>query len=138
MLFLAIAIVRERSVNIDMAVYRIRAHHGMCLAYFRGEGYSEEFTEHMYRIKEALESNPEVVIINETDDICGHCPNNLSGICTSMDKVENYDNKVLGLCGIEAGAALEWKVFEGLVKERVLDAGKRCEVCGGCQWEHLC
>ena len=110
-----------------MAVYRIRAHHGMCLAYFRGEGYSEEFTEHMYRIKEALESNPEVVIIN-----------NLSGICTSMDKVENYDNKVLGLCGIEAGAALEWKVFEGLVKERVLDAGKRCEVCGGCQWEHLC
>ena len=24
-----------------MEKYRIRAHHGMCLAYFRGEGYSE-------------------------------------------------------------------------------------------------
>lgn len=121
-----------------MADYRIRAHHGMCLAYFKGEGYSAEFTEHMYRIKRELENNPEVAIVNETDDICGHCPNNLSGICTSMDKVENYDNKVLGLCGIEAGAVLEWKAFEGMVKEKILDAGKRHGVCGGCQWEHLC
>ena len=31
-----------------------------------------------------------------------------------------------------------WKEFEGLVKENILDAGKRKSVCGDCQWDSLC
>ena len=27
--------------------YRIRPHHGMCLYFFEGKGYSEGFTKHM-------------------------------------------------------------------------------------------
>ena len=36
----------------------LRAHHGMCLAYFIGEGYSGGFTAHMGRVLAALK--PEI------------------------------------------------------------------------------
>ena len=32
--------------------YRIRPHHGMCLYFFEGKGYSEGFTKHMAEVKE--------------------------------------------------------------------------------------
>ena len=31
---------------------KIRAHHGMCLHFFEGKGYSNEFTAHMQKIYE--------------------------------------------------------------------------------------
>ena len=124
--------------GIGMENYKLRAHHGMCLAFFKGKGYSDEFTKHMGRMKAALEENPKVCIINRTDDICGHCPNNKSGICETADKVAGYDNKVLELCHLEPGAEMEWKVFEDLVKSAVLYKGKRKAVCGDCQWDSLC
>ena len=34
---------------------KLRAHHGMCLAFFEGKGYSAGFTAHMARILEYLE-----------------------------------------------------------------------------------
>ena len=30
--------------------YRIRPHHGMCLYFFEGKGYSEGFTKHMAEV----------------------------------------------------------------------------------------
>ena len=34
--------------------YRIRPHHGMCLYFFEGKGYSEGFTKHMAEVKEKI------------------------------------------------------------------------------------
>lgn len=45
-----------------MSVYKIRAHHGMCLPFFRGEGYSGAFVENMTRMKKILEENPEICL----------------------------------------------------------------------------
>lgn len=44
-----------------MSVYRIRAHHGMCLAFFRGQGYSGAFVENMANMKAILEENPDIL-----------------------------------------------------------------------------
>lgn len=117
---------------------KIRAHHGMCLAFFQGKGYSSEFAEHMGRVKLALEKNPQVRVLNETDDICAHCPKNFSGRCENPAKTAGYDHAVLKLCRIDAGAEMSWHDFEMLVKNRILDAGKRKAVCGDCQWNALC
>ena len=43
-----------------MSVYKIRAHHGMCLSFFQGKGYSGDFVENMSRMKAILEKNPEI------------------------------------------------------------------------------
>ena len=118
--------------------YRIRAHHGMCFSFFQGKGYSGEFTANMWDMKEKLAQNPEVILLQETDDVCAHCPNNEQGVCTSMEKVEHYDRQVLALCEIAPGTQMRWNTFERLVQERILEPGRRAEICGGCQWDALC
>lgn len=35
---------------------KLRAHHGMCLSFFEGKGYSHDFTAHMQRIWEEMKS----------------------------------------------------------------------------------
>jgi hypothetical protein len=119
-------------------IYKIRAHHGMCFSFFQGKGYSGEFTENMWSMKEKLSRNPEVILLNETDDVCSRCPNNHAGKCTSADKVDDYDRQVLALCGFREGTKIRWADFEKSVHDNILSQGKRSVICGGCQWNALC
>lgn len=118
--------------------YRIRAHHGMCFSFFQGKGYSGEFTENMWKMKERLTQNSEVVLVCGTDDVCAHCPNNQEGICSSAQKAEMYDRQVLAMCGLSENGSLPWDEFEKLVRTRIITAGKRESVCGDCEWNELC
>ena len=40
--------------------YKIRPHHGMCIAFFKGKGYSEKFTAHMKDIIKELENQSHI------------------------------------------------------------------------------
>lgn len=125
-------------------IYRIRAHHGMCFSYFQGKGYSGEFTENMWNMKKELSRNPEVILLDETDDVCSRCPNNRSGKCAGGDsgissgKAEKYDRQVLALCGLSAGTKIRWNDFENAVRNHILTPGKRRDICGDCEWDSLC
>lgn len=119
-------------------LYRIRAHHGMCFSFFRGKGYSGEFTENMWAMKGKLEKDPQVVLLCEADDVCAHCPNNREGTGTCSEKAKRYDRQVLACCGLEPGAQIWWNALEKLVRENILDAGRREEICGDCEWNELC
>lgn len=121
-----------------MENYKIRAHHGMCLAYYEGKGYSDGFTSHMGKMKEILQNNPEVTIVACTDQICSHCPNNEEGNCNSFDKVKTYDQKVLALCELEENTTLPFLTFDKMVREKILVVGKRKEICYDCQWNKIC
>lgn len=118
--------------------YRIRAHHGMCFSFFRGKGYSGEFVDNMWKMKERLLQDAEVALLAEADDVCAHCPNNRAGVCTFSEKTAEYDRRVLKLCGLEAGAQIRWAAFDELVREHILSSGKREEICGDCEWSDLC
>lgn len=119
-------------------VYRIRAHHGMCFSFFQGKGYSGEFTENMWAMKKKLDGDPEVILLDGVDDVCARCPNNQEGVCTSAGKVEDYDRQVLDCCGLLPGARIRWKDFAQKVRKLIIDAGKREEICGNCQWNEIC
>ena len=121
-----------------MSDYEIRAHHGMCLAFFEGKGYSNQFTEHMGEMRRILDANPKVSITARTDAICAACPNNENGSCNTASKVENYDRKVLAFCGMKEGDELSWHDYAQLVRKSVLEAGRREEICGDCQWDSIC
>ena len=99
-----------------METYKIRAHHGMCLAFFEGKGYSDHFTQHMGNIKKKLEKNMVICLADDTDEICKYCPNNKNGICESEEKILSYDRAVLRLCGLEAGTFIDWSTFSSMVK----------------------
>ena len=118
--------------------YKIRAHHGMCIAFFQGKGYSNDFTAHMGEMIHKLESNPTICITTQTDAICRKCPNNIQGICETECKAAAYDRRVLWRCGLSDGMILPYADFKKSVYEHILLPGKREEICGTCQWSEIC
>lgn len=116
----------------------LRPHHGMCLAYFAGRGYSEGFTAHMEAIQEGLTADTPVRLIVGTDAVCAACPNNLEGLCEKPELVAGYDRAVLTLCGLEEGQVLPYRTFRSLVEIGILMSGRRQEICGNCQWTDFC
>lgn len=121
-----------------MKIYTIRAHHAMCLAYFEGKGYSDGFTARMRQVKQALQTNPPVAVVQQTDVLCACCPHNQAGRCSTAEKTKRYDKEVLRLCGLKAQAVLPWKILERRVQEQILQAGKRKSICSDCEWNALC
>ena len=119
-----------------MRVYHIRAHHGMCLYFFQGKGYSGEFVENMSRMKAILEDNPEIRLMDSPDDICAACPNRETETCA--EKASRYDREVLRRCGLSVGERLPYREFSRKVIETILRPGVRAEICGDCQWSSLC
>ena len=117
---------------------KLRAHHGMCLKYFVGKGYSNDFIKNMANIKEELKANPCVLITDKPDVICDICPGNNDGICVSQDKVSFYDKAVLDICNIPDGTVMPYLDFENLVRQNILSQNKRKDICSNCEWDDLC
>lgn len=116
----------------------LRAHHGMCLNFFEGKGYSEDFTVHMQAIYDAMKGNPMLKVVVKEDVICQKCPNLQKGICETEELVREYDRKVLSNCGLTENSEISWNEFSNLVKENIIAAGKRKGICGNCQWTEIC
>ena len=116
----------------------LRPHHGLCMAYFVGRGYSDAFSAHMAALLEELEPGSPVRLTVGTDAVCAVCPNNVGGRCHKPELVAGYDRSVLDLCGLGEGYILSFGDFTDLVQMRVLDPGMRREICGDCQWDGIC
>ena len=121
----------------------LRPHHGMCLAYFKGEGYSNGFSAHMQEMLDIFQKGAKIQLHADTDEICSACPNNREGQCTDLTLVEKYDNAVLEACGLadgelENGQIMEFDDFTDVVQKKILASGKRKEICGNCQWNSIC
>ena len=131
--------MEEKAAGRSRETFCLRAHHGMCLQYFRGKGYSSDFTANMWKALHYLqEEDPVIEILADQDHICGRCPNLQDGICESAKKVARYDRGVLEMCRLESGSQMKWSEYRGLVKNLILDPGKREEICGDCSWNELC
>jgi len=117
----------------------VRAHHGMCFKYFKGEGYSDGFTKNMAEMKAFLENeDPEISVVNHADIVCKDCPNLVERNCLSYEKVNRYDEGVLSACELPSGQRLKYSDFSILVEEKVIKTGMREKICGDCQWTELC
>lgn len=118
--------------------YKLRPHHGMCIAFFGGKGYSSEFVVHMSEMINRLEKNPLVCLTAQTDEVCFKCPNNQNGICETAEKVAEYDRQVLERCNLTDGIILPYMDFKKAVYEQILIPNKRKEICWNCQWNEIC
>ena len=116
----------------------LRPHHGMCMAYFIGQGYSDGFTAHMAELLSGLGPDSPVRLTVGTDAVSGACPNNKGGTCDKPERVAGYDRAVLTACGLEEGTVLPFGQFTALVQARILGAGRRAQICGNCQWNGIC
>ena len=119
-----------------MRVINLRAHHGMCMYFFQGKGYSGDFVENMGAMKALLEQNPQIRLLDGYDDVCAACPNKRTETCT--EKASRYDREVLRRCGLSVGDTLSYEDFSEKVVETILRPGVRGAICGDCQWSSLC
>ena len=124
--------------DLDDVVIPLRPHHGMCLAYFKGMGYSDGFSVHMQEMLEIFQKGAKIRLHADTDEICSACPNNEKGCCSSFSLVEKYDIAVLDLCGLENGQIMDFDAFTSKVQQEILSSGTRIEICGKCQWNSIC
>lgn len=119
--------------------YKLRPHHGMCMAFFKGKGYSEDFTKHMTKIvAEMKEENPKVRLTVGADEICSHCPHERDGLCGSGQSAADYDRGVLEYTGLSEGQVIAAREFLEIVSEKIIFAACREKICGGCMWNLLC
>ena len=116
----------------------LRPHHGMCMAYFMGFGYSDGFTAHMAALLRELRPESPIRLTVGVDAVCGPCPNNRGGLCSKPELVSGWDRAVLRLCGLEEGSVLPFSAFTGRVQKHILDRELRAGICGGCQWNEFC
>ncbi|OON95654.1 MAG: hypothetical protein ATN31_10685 [Candidatus Epulonipiscioides saccharophilum] len=120
-------------------MYKIRAHHGVCIQLFRGRGYSVEFVENMTNFIKILKDNPKIEVVAQCDVLCASCPHkSKQDRCGRYDKVLQFDNNVLTCLNIEAGQKFFWNDFRDNVRKEILENNKLQEVCNGCSWLEFC
>lgn len=110
---------------------KLRGHHLICLNFFRGEGYSEEFIKNIYSVigKETVE------IIKGADDVCAKCPYLLDGKCRSAEytdeKILLQDKEALKLLDYRVGDTVKWDGISARIPP-ILEEWKAlfCKDCG--------
>ena len=118
-----------------MSKYLIRPHHMLCMQFFEGKGYSDGFVASMAAIKEKLEKeDPQVEIVEGTDDVCKNCPHNMGGACENEDSVRQHDKRVYDKVIETVGNSAKWSNITKAIRENIIDSGKMRETCGKCQW----
>ncbi len=111
----------------------LRGHHLICLNFFTGEGYDEEFVK---RIEDAL-SSASITVIDTADYLCRACPY-LDNGCTFVgeDEIRRMDERALELLDLKVGSEVTWT----LVRERLRNAMRvwKEEFCRDCYWLNVC
>ena len=117
----------------------LRPHHALCIRFFEGKGYSEDFVRHMHGIIALLEQeNPTVTLHDGCDCICEGCPKNTDGVCADNEKVRAIDKRAFDLLQYSAGDDVYWSDLYEKANEEIIGCGRLKEVCRDCQWLCIC
>jgi hypothetical protein len=116
----------------------LRPHHGLCLNFFIGLGYSERFVQRMTWLQKELERNPLIELVSGTDVLCDACPNTQGESCSDEKRFSAYDAALLKMTALQTGRVIRWKQFKERMQERVFDEGRFHEICPDCQWHEFC
>jgi hypothetical protein len=114
----------------------LRGHHLICLNFFSGEGYSEEFIENLYTVikKEKIE------IVTGADEVCKKCPYLKDEKCRSSDytdeKIHLQDHEALRLLGFESGMIVDWKMIASKLPTIIEEW--EAEFCCACGYRKVC
>ena len=113
---------------------RLRGHHLLCQAGYRGEGYSPEFVANMTAVLTHLGRNPETVVeVGDTKDV----------LCLGLGTVEPHhceektvvarDREVLRRLDLQAGDRLTWSTVLNRVS-KTFHPQDLTTLCSTCPW----
>jgi len=118
-------------IEMQTAKAKLRGHHLICLNFFRGEGYSEDFIKNIYSVirKEKVE------VVAGQDDVCDRCPYLKGNKCASNEytdeKILQQDREALRLLRFKPGEIVYWKIISAKLPG-IMDEWKAlfCQDCG--------
>ncbi len=118
----------------------LRPHHAMCIQKYTGHGYDESFTRHMDRVVARLASEPDTLVrvVFGSDELCTACPNNVSGSCATLAKVEAMDDAAARIMGLRPGEEAAWSELKDRAGRLILAGPEFEKICKNCQWYELC
>lgn len=120
-------------------IFKLRPHHSLCIQFFIGKGYSDEFVIGMTETIEMLNlKNPLLDLSEKCDIICRFCPNNIDGICTAENKVHAIDSRCLDEIGLSFGDNIRWSELKSAAAGKIIKNGRLQNVCQTCQWSDIC
>ncbi|MCL5022068.1 MAG: DUF1284 domain-containing protein [Nitrospirae bacterium] len=117
----------------------LRGHHLICLHFFHGEGYNEEFVQNLREVLRSAE-NGETEVRRGGDDVCRKCPYLDRAGCRYSDTAEEgiaeMDRKALALLRLSHGAKVKWNE----TKHRLPDIFRTWydTYCIACSWRRAC
>lgn len=118
---------------------RLRGHHLICLNFYKGRGYSQDFIDSLNEIMRKAKEEV-ITIVEGTDDICRKCPYLLYDKCgltnDSNNEIITMDNNALGLLGFKEGMDIKWKDITIRLSE-ILDKWRQ-QYCINCIWREVC
>lgn len=118
---------------------KLRPHHLLCILFFRGKGYSKEFTQNMENIINHIKNNSKIKMVMGLDDICNKCPNKIGNFCKDNIKVTDFDKKALSLCEINnIENEFNYNNLKNEILNKIIFPGKRVKICKNCHWNYFC
>lgn len=118
---------------------KLRGHHLICLHFFNGEGYNDEFIEKLKDIINRAEGE-DITITSKADDVCNVCPwlnNDRCGRNETSDKeIKDMDAKALELLGLSVGETKGWENLRDRVAGLFSDWYNL--YCMECDWNGAC
>ncbi|MDD4674400.1 MAG: DUF1284 domain-containing protein [Syntrophaceticus schinkii] len=112
----------------------------VCLHFYRGEGYSPDYVEHLWKVVRRAEEGEKVEVISGADDICKACPYLKGERCGHKDEadeeIQKLDKLALDFLAVNTGDHVSWSDL----RKKVLSAPKSWfdSFCADCDWFDLC
>ncbi len=122
---------------------QLRGHHLICLQFYRGQGYSDDFVANLDRVQKSAAETP-ALIVSGPDDVCAACPGlGADGTCQHPDTGEaealRIDALALQLLDAAIGETLSLSEAHARLSGDAAAVGRwRAESCGSCLWENAC
>jgi hypothetical protein len=119
---------------------KLRGHHLICLNFFKGEGYNQEFIENLRDILMRVQSGEEIEVCSGADDVCTTCPFLKDRRCRydkyAENEIQKMDKDATALLNVEKSTKVTWLE----IQKRLKGIFKRwsTEYCRSCTWRTVC
>ena len=118
---------------------KLRGHHLICLQFFHGEGYSEEFVDNLRMTRELLRDEA-VGIAAGPDDVCRKCPHLKDDACGynehAEQEIREMDQRALRLLAAAPGGSATWDEIRE--KLPMIFHKWHASYCMICDWRGAC
>ncbi|HZV46987.1 MAG TPA: DUF1284 domain-containing protein [Thermodesulfovibrionales bacterium] len=119
---------------------KLRGHHLICLHFFRGEGYSAEFTANLREILKRAATGEGIEVASEADNVCNICPYLKGQECfyrkESDPEIRGMDREALMLLELKVRDIVLWPD----IRKKIPAIFRRWseEFCRVCDWRLAC